>query len=119
MIGLEELNAMKRTAYLINIGRGRTVELDALTQTLKNKEIAGAGLDVFPPEFEPLPQDHPLWTMENVIITPHCAGHGTPIERRIDVFLENFDRYINEKSLLNLVDKKKMIRIGLGYNLPS
>ncbi|GAI74192.1 unnamed protein product, partial [marine sediment metagenome] len=56
LIGLEELKLMKRTAYLINIGRGRTVDLDALTHALKNGEIAGAGLDVFPPGYEPPPR---------------------------------------------------------------
>jgi len=119
LIGVEELKLMKRTAYLINIGRGRTVDLDALTHALKSGGIAGAGLDVFPPGYEPLPSDHPLWGIENVIITPHCAGHGTPPERRADVFLENFDRYVQGKDLLNLVDKKSMILSGPGYSLPS
>ena len=119
LIGVEELKLMKRTAYLINIGRGKTVDLDALTQALKSGEIAGAGLDVFPPDYEPLPSNHPLWGIENVIITPHCAFHGTPSERRGDVFLENFDRYVQGKGLLNLVDKKNMILSGPGYTLSS
>ncbi|MFC1966850.1 D-2-hydroxyacid dehydrogenase [Chloroflexota bacterium] len=118
LIGVEELKSMKRTAYLINIGRGRTVDLDALTHTLKSGGIAGAGLDVFPPSSEPLPSDHPLWAMENVIITPHRASHGISIERRVDVFLENFDRYVQGKDLLNVVDKKSMVLIGPGYSLP-
>lgn len=118
LIGIEELKLMKRTAYLINIGRGRTVDLDALTHELKSGGIAGAGLDVFPPGYEPLPSDHPLWGVENVIITPHCAGHGTPSERPSDVFLENFDRYVQGKGLLNLVDKNSMILSGPGYSLP-
>jgi len=119
LIGAGELKAMKKTAYLINIGRGRTMDLDVLTQALKNRWIAGAGLDVFPPGYEPLPSDHPLWGMENVIVTPHCAGDGTPSERRVDVFLENFSRYVQGKDLLNLVDKKSMILSGPGYSLPS
>jgi len=90
-----------------------------LTQALKSGWIAGAGLDVFPPGYEPLPSDHPLWGMENVIVTPHCAGDGTPSERRVDVFLENFSRYVQGKDLLNLVDKKSMILSGPGYGLPS
>ena len=118
LIGAEELKAMKKTSYLINIGRGRNIDLDALTKSLKNGEIAGAGLDVFPPDKEPLPSDHPLWQMENVIITPHSAGIGTPLERMVDVFLENFVRYIRGEQLLNLVDKRQMIPIGPTYKLP-
>jgi phosphoglycerate dehydrogenase-like enzyme len=119
LVGAEGLQAMKTTAYLINIGRGRTVDLDALTQALKNGELAGAGLDVFPPGYEPLPPDHPLWSMDNVIITPHCAGFVTPFERKIDVFLENFDRYMRGEGLLNLVDKKSMILAGPVYTIPE
>jgi len=117
LIGANELKEMKRTAYLINIGRGRTVDLHALTEMLKRGLIAGAGLDVFEPGYEPLPEDHPLWAMENVIITPHCAGHGTPSERRVDVFLENFNRYVRGEGLLNIVDKNRMVLAGPGYSL--
>lgn len=119
LIDAEAIAAMKPTAYLINIGRGITVDLDALTEALQNHAIAGAGLDVFPPAFEPLPPDHPLWTMNNVIITPHCAGSATPSDRRIDVFLDNFGRYLRGEPLLNPVDKMNMIRDGVGYNLPT
>lgn len=118
LIGVEELRLMKKTAYLINIGRGKTVDLDALTKALENRWIEGAGLDVFPPDYEPLPPDHPLWSMENVIITPHSAIQGVPSERVIDIFLENFNRYIKCKDLLNVIDKESMIRSGPGYNLP-
>jgi phosphoglycerate dehydrogenase-like enzyme len=118
LIGADELAAMKRTAYLINIGRGRTVDLSALTRALEGGVIAGAGLDVFPPGFEPLPSTHPLWAMNNVIITPHCAGSPTPAERRITVFLENLDRFLTGNPLLNLVDKRTMVRVGPGYDVP-
>ena len=118
IIGVDELKAMKTTAYLINIGRGRTVDLPALTSALERGLIAGAGLDVFPPGLEPLPSSHPLWAMNNVIITPHCAGSPTPAERRITVFLENLDRFMTGKPLLNLVDKRKMVRVGPGYDIP-
>lgn len=118
LMDAEAFQAMKSTAYLINIGRGITVDLDALTHALQHHVIAGAGLDVFPPALEPLPPDHPLWTMENVIITPHCAGSATPAHRRVDVFLENFDRYLRGAPLLNQVDKASMIRDGPGYQLP-
>ncbi|MCW4037516.1 MAG: D-2-hydroxyacid dehydrogenase [Candidatus Bathyarchaeota archaeon] len=119
LIDAEALAAMKPTAYLINIGRGITVDLDALTQALQDQAIAGVGLDVFPPALEPLPSDHPLWTMNNVIITPHCAGSATPSDRRINVFLDNFGRYLRGEPLLNRVDKMSMIRDGAGYDLPT
>lgn len=112
------IHMMKPSAYLINIGRGITVDLDALTEALQNQVIAGAGLDVFPPALEPLPSEHPLWTMPNVLITPHCAGSSTPTERRVDVFLDNFTRYLQGQPLLNQVDKTSMIRDGPGYTLP-
>lgn len=106
MIGSHELKTMKRTAYVVNIGRGAVIELDALTQALKDKVIAGAGLDVF--EIEPLPTDHQLWEMENVIITPHMAS-STDIypARRVDRFLDNLSRYLQGKPLKNIVNKKE------------
>ncbi len=79
---------MKRSAFFINIGRGMTTRLDDLVAALRAGEIAGAGLDVF--EQEPLPADHPLWTMPGVLITPHTAGHGPYLdERRFDVLRDN------------------------------
>lgn len=105
MIGRKELGAMKRTAHLINIGRGAVVELDALTQALKDGVIAGAGLDVF--EIEPLPADHPLWEMENVIITPHMASSiDIYPTRRVDRFLDNLSHYLQGKPLVSVVDKE-------------
>jgi phosphoglycerate dehydrogenase-like enzyme len=112
-----EFDAMKRGAYLINIGRGRTVDLRALTRALEEGKLGGAGLDVFPPGHEPLPVDHPLWRMERVIITPHCAGIGTPPERKVEVFLENLTRYTGGRDLLNVVDKERMVIAGPGYSL--
>jgi len=108
VIGREELKEMKETAYLINIGRGVNVDTNALVEALKKKEIAGAGLDVFEPP-EPLPPEHPLWRMENVIITPHSAAIPTPPERRDNVFLDNFDRFMRGEKLVNIIDKKEMI----------
>lgn len=106
MFGQKELNAMKRTAYLINIGRGKIVKLDALVKALQEGQIAGAGLDVF--ETEPLPTDSLLWDMENVIITPHTAGIGPYIdERRMGILLENVKRFVSGEPLMNVVDKEK------------
>lgn len=106
LIGAAQLKQMKKSAYLINISRGVVVDLPALTSALQHGEIAGAGLDVF--ETEPLPSDHPLWGMENVIITPHTAGvapHTT--KRRIEVLTENLRRFIAGEPLRNVVDKRR------------
>jgi len=96
---------MKRTAFFINIGRGRTTRLDDLVAALRSGELAGAGLDVF--EQEPLPADHPLWTMPNVLITPHTAGFGPHLdERRFAILLDNARRFVGGQPLRNVVDKK-------------
>jgi phosphoglycerate dehydrogenase-like enzyme len=106
LIGEEELSRMKPTAFLINVGRGRVVRLDALTAALKAERLAGAGLDVF--EVEPLPSEHPLWNMPNVIITPHQSARGVPESQRRTAFLiENVRRFAESRPLLNLVDKKR------------
>ena len=108
MIGEAELRAMKPTAHLINIGRGGTVHEDALVQALQEGWIAGAGLDVF--ETEPLPEDSPLWGMDNVILTYHYAG-SNPVynERAMTIFIDNLCRYRAGEPMRNLVDKQ------LGY----
>lgn len=106
LINADQLNRMKRTAYLINISRGVVVDLAALTHALQAGEIAGAGLDVF--ETEPLPSDHPLWDMENVIITPHTAGVGPyTAERRVEVVTENLRRFVAGEPVRNIVDKNR------------
>ena len=96
---------MKPTAFFINIGRGRTVRLDELTAALEGGEIAGCGLDVF--EIEPLPADHRLWALPNVLLTPHVAvkdAENLP-ERRYHVLLENARRFAAGEPLRNVVDK--------------
>jgi phosphoglycerate dehydrogenase-like enzyme len=95
---------MKSTAFFINIGRGMTTRLDDLLAALQAGEIAGAGLDVF--EQEPLPQDHPLWTTPNVLITPHMAGYGPYLnERRFQIVLDNCRAFAAGAPLRNPVDK--------------
>jgi phosphoglycerate dehydrogenase-like enzyme len=108
MIGETELRAMKDTAYIINIGRGGTIQETALYQALKDGWIAGAGLDVF--ETEPLPDGSPLWELDNLIITPHYSGM-TPqyTERVLAIFLDNLERYQAGDPLNNVVEK------NLGY----
>ncbi len=106
MFDREKFQKMKRSAYLINIGRGVIVALDDLVAALQAEEIAGAGLDVF--ETEPLPAGHALWQMENVIITPHVAAASVHIaERHLQVLLDNIQRFVNDEPLQNIVDKEK------------
>ena len=95
---------MKPSAFFINIGRGMTTRLDDLVASLRAGEIAGAGLDVF--ETEPLPRDHPLWTMPNVLITPHVAGYGPYLDdRRFEIILDNCRAFAAGGALRNVVDK--------------
>ncbi|MGH7265405.1 MAG: D-2-hydroxyacid dehydrogenase [Candidatus Rokuibacteriota bacterium] len=99
-----QFRRMKRSAYFINIGRGVIVDLADLTAALEAGELAGAGLDVF--EVEPLPADHPLWRMENVIITPHVAGTSPRIaERHLAVLVDNVRRFVRGEPLQNRADK--------------
>ena len=69
---------MKKSAFFINVGRGMTTRLDDLNRALRNGIIAGAGLDVY--EIEPLPNDHPLWSAPNILLTPHVAADGPDLE---------------------------------------
>jgi phosphoglycerate dehydrogenase-like enzyme len=105
MFGRDQFRQMKRSAYLINIGRGAIVSLADLVDSLRAGEIAGAALDVF--ENEPLPADHPLWEFSNVILTPHVAGYSPRIaERHLAVLLENVRRFVAGQPLMNAVDKQ-------------
>ncbi|MGH7753052.1 MAG: NAD(P)-dependent oxidoreductase, partial [Gemmatimonadales bacterium] len=103
VIGARELALMKPTAFLINVARGAIVHEDALIAALSAGALAGAGLDVF--EREPLPQDSPLFGMEQVIMTPHVSG-AVPgyYDRAIPLFCENLRRYRAGEPLLNVVD---------------
>lgn len=99
-----KLQALKPTAFFINIGRGATTDLNDLADMLEEGAIAGAALDVY--EIEPLPSTHPLWELPNVIMTPHVAADGPYIdERRTDVFIDNCVRFSKGRLLRNVVDK--------------
>ncbi len=106
MFNAEAFAAMKPSSYFINIGRGETVDEEALIDALQSGKIAGAALDVF--ETEPLPAASPLWTMANVQITPHASG-TTPHynDRAFAILLENLKRYVAGQELKNVVDKAK------------
>lgn len=103
-VDADALARMKPTATLINISRGRLVDETALLAALREGRLRGAGLDVFGDE--PLGADHPLWSLPNVLVTPHVSAVSRRFWRRqTDLILENFRRYLAGERLLNLVDK--------------
>lgn len=104
LIGEAELRAMKPRAWLVSIGRGPVIDETALMRALSEKRIAGAILDVF--ETEPLSPDHPLWTLPNVVITPHIAGPSVPAEIA-PVFNDNLRRYLAGRRLRHLVNRSR------------
>ena len=107
MLSDAEFSVMKPTAIVINVGRGPVIDEAALIRALEEKKIAGAALDVF--EEEPLPADNPLWDMKNVLISPHCTDRTDDpdwLDLSMQVFVENFDRYMKGEPLVNIVDKK-------------
>jgi phosphoglycerate dehydrogenase-like enzyme len=104
IFGEKEFAMMKKSAHFINVSRGPLVQEQALVEALKNNQIAGAILDVF--SEEPLPKDHALWELDNVIITPHISGPSIP-EDIMKVFLENLKRFEENKELIGVVDRKK------------
>lgn len=98
-------DAVKPGVFFVNIARGNSVVTDDLVAALADGRVAGAGLDVTDPE--PLPADHPLWRMPNVIITPHIAWYGNDRERQVTLVRENIRRFIAGDALLNVVDPAK------------
>jgi phosphoglycerate dehydrogenase-like enzyme len=97
--------AMKKESYLVNVARGKIVDTQALLDALGNGRLAGACLDVTDPE--PLPPDHPLWKLRNVVVTPHVSSDAELTDdRQWAAFKENFRRFGAGESLLNVVDKK-------------
>ncbi|GAB3562944.1 D-2-hydroxyacid dehydrogenase [Spelaeicoccus albus] len=105
LVDADVLAAMKPTARLINVGRGESVDADALADALSGESIAGAALDVFSPE--PLPESSPLWEMDNVLVSPHMSGDAVGwLERLSDLFAANLDRYCRDAELVNIVDKR-------------
>ena len=106
LLGVEEFQAMKRQAVVINVARGGVIDEAALIDALRAQVIGGAALDVF--EQEPLSDDSPLWHMPNVILSPHVSGF-TPHydERAMALFAENLRRYVAGEPLLNVVDVQR------------
>jgi len=106
LINSERFAVMKPEACLINVGRGAQVDEAALLEALTTGMIAAAALDVF--EREPLPADSPLWTVENLLITPHTAGLTEKLwQRHYELFSDNLRRYLTQQPLRFVVDKQK------------
>ncbi len=106
LVGEAEFAAMKPDAVVINVGRGPVIDEAALIRALSENRIKGAALDVF--DCEPLPEGHPLYRLENVLLSPHCADHTTGwLDAAMDFFLANFERYRKGEPLLNVVDKQR------------
>jgi glyoxylate/hydroxypyruvate reductase A len=102
----EMIAAMKTGSVYANIGRGSTTDETALIEALQSGQLAGAVLDVT--EIEPLPMDNPLWEMQNVILTQHTGGgQATEDKGKVDLFIQNLERFLNGKSLENQVDLSK------------
>jgi phosphoglycerate dehydrogenase-like enzyme len=98
------IGLLKRGAYVYNVGRGSAIDEAALVDALKEGAIAGAGLDVF--EREPLPAESDLWSLDNVVISPHCAGSTEDYgERFAAILVENIQRYLKGEPLRNEVDR--------------
>jgi phosphoglycerate dehydrogenase-like enzyme len=105
LINAARLAAMKAGAYLINVGRGAQVDENALADALRSRRLAGAALDVF--EREPLPPESPLWSLENLLITPHTAGLTEKLwDRHYELLSDNLRRYLNKQTLRFVVDKR-------------
>jgi phosphoglycerate dehydrogenase-like enzyme len=106
LIGAAQFQAMKKSAYFINIARGGIVQTDALVAALKGGQLAGAGLDVTDPE--PLPDNHPLWKMANVVISPHSGGQSDQrADRQWRLWRENVRRFAAGEPMICVVDKEK------------
>ena len=105
LFGAEQLGLMRRSAWLVNLGRGPLVDEEALTAALRGGVIGGAALDVF--SREPLPAGSPLWSLPNVIVSPHMSGDFRGFEQALaGLFLTQLRRYLAGDPLVNVVDKR-------------
>ncbi len=107
LLSAERIALLPEKAFVINVGRGSVINQEALIEALNEGRLAGAALDVMYPE--PLPEDHPLWTARNCIITPHISGDmGLPetVDITVDIFCDNLRRYADGRELKNMIDIK-------------
>ena len=108
LVDAAAIAAMKPTGVLVNVGRGAVIDEAALIDALQHRRIRGAALDVF--ETEPLPPGHPLYALDNLLLSPHCADHTqTWIDDAMLFFTENLERFLRGEPLKNVVEKR------LGY----
>lgn len=108
MVSAEVMAAMKQGAYLLNAGRGKTLNQDALVQNLKSGHLGGAVIDVA--VVEPIPADDPIWDLPNIVITPHISGNDNDslnANLMFDIYMENLDRYFAGEKLRNVIDLKR------------
>jgi glyoxylate/hydroxypyruvate reductase A len=104
LVDAQALAAMRPDAWLLNVGRGAVIDEAALVEALRARRIAGAVLDVF--AAEPLPPDHPLWDLDNVVVTPHVAGPSTAGEIA-PIFNDNLARWLRGRPLQHVVDRAR------------
>ena len=106
LLDAEAISAIKPGAYVVNVGRGKTVDEETLVEALKSGRLSGAALDVF--EEEPLPEESPLWELPNVILSPHSTDNvpGLTNELQSELFRYNLRRYLDGEPLVNELDKK-------------
>lgn len=105
MFSKEKLKLMKNGAVLLNVGRGNVVDTDSLCDAVEGGYLLGAGLDVVDPE--PLPENHRIWDIENIIITPHISGGfhiPETLEKIVQISAKNLNDFINGEKLINIVD---------------
>ena len=103
LIGTDEIARMKPGVILADVSRGGVVDQFDLYDALKAGHVAGAALDVF--ETEPLPQDSPIWALDNVIVSPHCSSvYAEWEEASFRLFLDNLARWMRGERLVNIVD---------------
>jgi len=105
MFSKEKFKLMKKGAVLLNVGRGNVVDTDALCDAIESGYLLGAGLDVVDPE--PLPENHRIWDIDNIIITPHISGGfhiPETLEKIVQISAENLMSFMNEEKLMNIVD---------------
>ena len=109
LFGDREFEAMKPEAYFVNVGRGATVDDMALARALQGGTVAAAACDVFATDPKPLPPEHPLWTLDNMFISPHISGNRNDLYFRKlnDIFRENLLRYLKEQPLVNVVTRER------------
>lgn len=106
MLGAAEFAAMKPNAVVVNVGRGPVIDEKAMIEALQHGRIKGAGLDVF--EQEPLPAGHPFYSLENVLLSPHCADHTADwLDQAMQFFVDQYQRFSAGEPLRNVVDKSR------------